>query len=146
MILILNSNSNTCRIYQYHKNPAKLELIKEIVHPENRLKKSDYLTSDKPGRYRTSNAAHGAYSDGDPKETEFDNFSREIAKELDTRRKNNSIEKLIIITAPHMNGLLHQHLNPHVQSLITHNIQKDLLHLTDHELLKYLQENTQFIG
>lgn len=146
MILILNANSNTCRLYEYHRKPVSLTLIKEICHPEARLKKSEYLTSDRPGHYHAGGAARGSFSLGDPKEVEFENFSREIARELDAHRTKNEIDKLVIITTPHMNGLLNQHLNSHLQSLVTHNIQKDLIGLSEHELLTYLKDNTQFIG
>lgn len=145
MIWVVNANSNICRIYDYQKSPAKLTLIKEINHPENKLKKSEFLTADKPGHYQTSNAGHGTYSQQtDPKEHAIENFSREIAKELDHGRTSNIYNKLIIISPPHMEGLLKKHFDKHVKNLITHNIQKDLLHLPDHELLQYVQENTKY--
>lgn len=147
MIWVINTNTNQCRIYNYDKTPAKLTLIKEIIHPENRMKKSEYLTSDKPGRYRASNSAQGTYSqDTDPKDVAIDNFAREIAKELNHGRTSKTFEKLILITPPHMEGLLQHHLDKHVKNLVVHNIQKDLLHLSDHELLEYLQINTKYPG
>jgi protein required for attachment to host cells len=147
MIWVVNTNSNFCRIYDYHKKPAKLTLLKEISHPENKLKKSEYLTSDKPGRYQTTNTAHGTYSQpSDPKEIAIDNFSREIAQQLNHGRTTNEYKELIIITAPHMNGLLNHHLDKHIKNLITHNIQKDLLHLSDQQLLEFLQTHTQYPG
>lgn len=147
MIWVINTNTNQCRIYDYHKKPAKLALVKEISHPENRMKKSEYLTSDKPGHYRTSSSAHGTYSqDTDPKDVAIDDFAREIARELNHGRTTNTFEKLILITPPHMEGLLHHHLDKHVKDLVIHNIQKDLIHLSDHELLEYLQKNAKFSG
>ncbi len=146
MICVINTNSNTCRIYHYQKHPAQLTLLKEIIHPESKLKKSDYLTSDKPGQYRTDvTSGGGAYSQRtDPKEVEIDAFSREIAKEIDLGRTKNTFEKLILIAPPHMTGCLFQHLNKHAKELIINNIQKDLQHLKDHELLNYLKENAQY--
>ena len=64
--------SNTCRIYQYSKKPTQLTLLKELKHPENKLKDID-LTSDKPGHYKSSSATHGAYSQpSDPKEIKIE--------------------------------------------------------------------------
>lgn len=144
MIWVLNANSNTCRIYQYDKHPAKITLVKEIQHPENRLKKSEYLTSDKPGRYRTDNSTGGAYSPPtDPKEVEIEHFAREIAGELNQGRNSNAYKKLIMITTPHMAGLLAQHMDKHVKELVNHKIQKDVVHLTDHELLEFVREHTK---
>jgi protein required for attachment to host cells len=145
MIWVVNSNTNLCRIYNYHKAPAQLTLFKELHHPEARAKNSDYLTSDKPGKYIGHDTAHGAYAPHtDPKAVEIEKFSREIASELEHARKVKSFEKLIIITPSHMSGLLLNQLDKHVKELVTHKIHKDLLHLSDKELLDYLKENAKY--
>lgn len=145
MIWIATANTNTCRIYSYDKNHSKLSLLKEITHPEMRLKTSDFLTTDRPGHYQASGSARGAYSPHmDAKEVEIDNFSREITEELDKGRKANLYEKLILISAPHMHGLINQHLNKHVKALVINNIEKDLLHLSEHELVEFLQKHAQY--
>lgn len=139
---VLNINSNDCRIYKYSKKPHQLTLLKEIKHPENRLKDTD-LTSDKPGHYNTSGSARGAFSQPtDPKEIKIDDFSRNIAKELDHDRNTKAYENLIVIAPPHMNGLLFQHINKHVKELVIHNIEKDLIYLNEHELLEFLHTHT----
>lgn len=141
---VVNTDSNTCKIYQYRKHPDQLTLLKEIRHPENKLRDTD-LTSDKPGHYKSSNTAHGAYSQpSDPKEIKIDAFTREIAKELDHGRNTQSYTNLILIASPHMCGLLSQHINKHVLDLVAHKIEKDLIHLPDHELLTYLRTHTQY--
>lgn len=141
---VVNTDSSTCRIYDYSKKPGQLTLVKEIQHPENRLRDID-LTADKPGHYRTDGSAHGSYSQpSDPKEIKIDDFSREIAKELDHGRNTHAYAKLIVIAPPHMNGLLFQHINKHVKDLVSHNIEKDLLHLADHELLNFLSDHTRY--
>ena len=35
---IITANTNLCRIYQFDKHGAKVVLLKEINHPENRQK------------------------------------------------------------------------------------------------------------
>lgn len=140
---ILTADSNTCRLYNYSEKPEQLTLVKEIKHPENKLRDIE-LTSDKPGHYKTSSGAHGAFSQpSDPKEIKIEDFSREIAKALEHGRNTHGYEKLIVIAPPHMNGLLLQHLNKHVSDLITHNIKKDIPHFTDHELLDFLHQHTR---
>ncbi len=146
MIWVVNTNTNACHIYHYQKSPAQLTLLKEINHPENRLKKSDFLTSDKPGHYQsdTSNAGGSFAQRTDPKEIAIDDFAREIARELNHGRATNAYENLIIITEPHMNGLLFQHLDKHVKNLVINTIQKDLQHLTDKELLAFLKTDAKY--
>jgi protein required for attachment to host cells len=141
MIWVVTSDSNTCRIYHFEKHPEKFTLIKEIAHPEIRLKKSEYLTSDKPGRYSSDTGSGGAYSPhSDPKEVEVDKFAREIAKTLDHGRTENAYKNLIIVTPPQMNGCISQHLDKHVKELIKEEIHKDVMHLSEHELLKFLKD------
>lgn len=144
MKLVVNTNTNTCRFYNYVKHPAQLTLLKEINHPENKLRSGD-ITSDRPGHYKAGQSAHGAYSPHmEAKEIEIDNFSREIVNELNIERIKKEYDELIIISAPHMNGLLFQHINKHVKDLVINNIEKNLLHLSDHELLNFLQTHTKY--
>ena len=144
MIWVVNTNTNTCHIYDYQKKPTKLTLLKEIIHPENRLKDMD-LTSSAPGHYKASNSVYGTYSqDTDPKEIKIDNFAREIARELDHGRTTNSYDKIIIIAPPQVCGLISQHLDKHVKELIFKNIHKDLQHLKDQELLDFLKINAAY--
>lgn len=143
MIWVINCNSNLCRIYQYDKQKPALNLLKEIEHPENKLRNSE-LASDKAGNYKAGNA-HGAYAQAsNPKEVVIERFYREIANELEHERSKNSYDQLIVITAPSTNGSLVNHFDKHVKPLISHSIQKDLLHLTDKELLTFLREHTKY--
>ena len=135
---VVVADTNVCRIYNYYKKPERLILFKEINHPENRLKDTD-LTSDKQGRYGTGKSAHGVYAPhSDPKEVKIDDFSREISKELEQGRAVNAYEKLIIVSPPHMDGLLSQHIDKHVKALITHNIKNNVVHLNENDLLDFL--------
>jgi protein required for attachment to host cells len=142
MILVVTANGNDCRIYHYDRHPAKLTLLNQISHPENKLRSGD-LTSDRAGHYQAGGTSgRGAYSPrSDAKEIEVENFSREIANVLNKERSGNEYKKLVLIAPSHMSGLLNQHLNKHVKELIVNHIQKDLQHLKDHELLEYLKEN-----
>lgn len=138
---IVTTNSNTCKLYNYIKNPEQLTLVKEINHPENKLRDMD-LTSDKPGHYKSRGDAHGAFSQpSDPKEIKIDEFSREIAKTLDHGRNTHAYKKLIVIAPPHMNGLLLGHMNKHVTDLVIDNIKKDMLQCTSGELLDFLHQH-----
>lgn len=140
MTWIVTANSNLCRIYHFDKNPEKIDLIKEINHPENKLKKREMLTTDRPGHYQTDGSARGAYSPhSDPKAVEVDSFSREIALELNHGRDANAYSTLILVTPPHMNGLLAEHLNKHVKKLIKKEIQKDVMHLSHIEFLEFIR-------
>lgn len=144
MILVLNTNTNLCRIYSYNKHPLELTVLKEISHPENKLRISD-LTADRPGHYQARDKARAAYSPRhDAKEVEIDNFSREIARELNQVRNGNGYNELIVIAPPRMVGYLYQHINKHVKNMVVNKIEKELINLPERELLQFLQENAKF--
>jgi protein required for attachment to host cells len=144
MIWFIAANAIACRIFEYDKHAEKLTLINEINHPENRLKKEEFLTSDKPGHYK-SGTSRGAYEPRtDPKEVEIDNFARQIATELNQGRNAAAYKKLIIMTTPEMEGLLFRHVDKHVKEMIRNTIQKDPQHLKEHELVGFLKVHAEF--
>ena len=134
---IVISDTNDCRIYSYTQDKQIL-LLKEIRHPDNKLRDIE-LTSDKPGHYKAGINARGAFSQrSDPKEILIDDFAREIARELDHGRTTNAYSKILLFALPHMHGLIAQHINKHVQSMIARTIEKDVMYLTPAELLDLL--------
>ncbi|MCX7124426.1 MAG: host attachment protein [Gammaproteobacteria bacterium] len=131
-------NSNKCRVYSFSKKDQKLELIKEINHPENKDKSQD-IVSDKQGHYSTDSGSGGAYSQHtDPKEIKIDQFVLEVCHFLDDARTHQKYKALIVIAAAKMHGHLSKHINKNVEELITQHIQKDLMFLKQHELLDLL--------
>lgn len=135
---VVNTNSNTCYIYKYSRESDELSLYKTIEHPENKLRDSD-ITSDRPGHYKANGSSRGAFSQQtDPKEIKIDDFSREIAKELDHGRNTHLYNDIILIAPPHMNGSIVQHINKHVKELVSHFIEKDVVYLNGPELITFL--------
>ncbi len=135
---IVLTNSNQCRIFSFCKADKKLNLIKEINHPENREKDFD-LVSDSAGRYKSDAGGHGAYSQQtDPKEIKIDQFMLELCNALDEARTHDQFNQLVIIAPPKTHGLLTQRMNKNVEKLISQVIQKDLVFLKEHELLDLL--------
>ncbi|WP_058534025.1 host attachment protein [Legionella saoudiensis] len=140
---ILTADSNRCKLYQVNKKPYQALLVKEIQHPASKLRDVE-LTADKSGHYQTSNGSHGAFTQQSaPKEIEIDNFARHIAEELDKGRTAQDYNHLTVIAPPHMNGLILQHINKEVKKLITQNIIKDVMHLTEQDLTDFLHEHVE---
>lgn len=139
---IVTANTNNCRIYEHHNNA--LNLLKEINYPENKLKESE-IGSDKPGRYNSSNSmGGGVYAPHTEIEDIQDNdFAREIAIELNEARNKNSYKELVIVMPAQIEGLFSKHLNKNVKDLIKLTIQKNIMHLSEKELLGYLDEHKE---
>jgi len=143
MAWIITINGSKCCIYDFQKKSHQLKLINEITNPTSKLKNSD-LISDEPGHQTTGGSARGACEwPNNPKEVEFDRFARKLAEELEVGRVTHKYTELIIAASPHINGLLNQHLNKHINQLVIANIKKDLISLTEQELQAYLNDNWQ---
>lgn len=138
--IVLANSSHYC-IYDFHQKPCDLTLLKENQHDESRLKQID-LSSDRPGRYKTSTSTKGTYeSRVDPKENEIDHFIHELAVELETGRTSNNYDELVLIAPPHISGILSKHLNKNIKRLIVGNEKKDYTNMPKKELLTHLQEH-----
>ena len=138
---VITANSNHCCIYDYQHKKNQFTLVKEIDHPENRLKNGELL-SDRQGHYNTSHTSRGSFSqDSDTGLVNIDNFARELAQELESERNHHDYTELVLVMPPQMEGYLAQHMNKQVKALIKHVIQKNMMHCTERELLQYLNEH-----
>ena len=137
---VMLANSNDCRIYEYDRQDKHLALVEEISHPENKLKGSDYWTTDAPGHYRSQGTHRGAFSEVDPREQSIDEFANEIAKCLDKGRNQHAYDEVTLIVPARMEGLLFKHLNKHTKELVKLIVQKNVIFLSDHELSLYLDK------
>lgn len=142
MTWLVTANTNTCRIYHFERKGFVLTLLKEIEHPEIKLKRSEHLTTDQPGKYQSDGSKHGAYEPKtDPKEVEIETFTREIANELNKARHAQAYEGLILVAAPAMLGRLNKHFDKHVSALVQKEIHKDLMKLSHHELEQFIEND-----
>lgn len=141
---VIIADSSQCNIYEYTKLNDEMHLIKEIQHPENLLKDSDYM-SDKQGSFRRSGrtAGHGTFlANADPKKTKIDQFSREIANLLEHDRKMHLFEHLILISPPHMNGLLHHYFSKHLKRKLDLSIDKSVVNFPHQKLKSFIHHYT----
>lgn len=138
---ILIANTNDALIYEFKKKPEKPKLIKEIFHDENKLKTSQ-IVSDRQGHYNTSHASRGAYSPKtDPTQVNLDNFARELAQILNDARVKQKFDEIFLIIPAQMEGTLFHHLDKNTKAFITKTIQKNIMHLSEHELENYIEDH-----
>lgn len=141
MAWIITLNAVHSKIYDYHLNKRSLNLIKELEHPQSRIKSSELVT-DHPGSYKTGGSIRGACEwHNDPKKVEIDHFIKSIADELALGKNQHQYDELIIFATPSIVGLLIQHLNKQVSQCIIGRVKKDYVNLDLNELQNYLREN-----
>lgn len=141
MTWIITANTNNCRIYDFQKN--KLELIEEIDRPENKLKGKE-LESDKPGRFQSGITERGAFAPHtELEDKQITQFAKELADKLNKAKNRNEFEKLTVVMPAQIEGIFSKHLDKNVKELIERSIQKNIMHLSEKELLEFINKNIE---
>lgn len=122
---ILVANASLARLYA-HLGPNKgLQLVKEIAHPESRMKNAD-LTSDRAGQMQASGSGHGAREQQTPpKINAARSFAQRLAKELYLGRSRNLFGRAILVAPPGFMGMLNATLDRPTAQMVTDRLEKD---------------------
>lgn len=126
-VWVVVASNTRCRIFTQQKHNAPLEQIEELEHPEGRLHGRD-LATDRPGRSFDSEGA-GRHAMGQPvKPIEQENirFAKAVADKIDSARKQEKFERLVIVADPGFLGHLRQSLPPPTRQRLTTELQKNL--------------------
>jgi protein required for attachment to host cells len=137
---VVVADASSCRVYEYHRKPEEINLVKELLHPENQLKDID-LGHDRLGRFRGNGGGNGTFSPhSDLKKNKIRQFSQEIRDWLESARKRNLFKHLVVISPPHMKGLFRQTFSKHLNRMLDLNIDKDIAHMNRHQLLNVIHQ------
>ncbi len=135
---IMVANASQAKLFANHGPKKGLQLVKEFIHPESRVKTSN-LVSDRSGA--NSGPGHGAFVQAtDPKHHEAERFAQEVAKELDHGRVKNAYDRLILVASAPFMGLVNACLPGQVRSKVSESIDKDYTRLPVKELAGHLEE------
>lgn len=118
---ILVANASLAKLYENMGPNKGLKLVKELIHPESRLKNADLVT-DRPGG---SNGLGATQPQTLPKDHEAKTFAQELAQELYIGRTKNAFERAIVIAPPSFMGMLNTVLDHPTAQLITDRFEKD---------------------
>jgi protein required for attachment to host cells len=88
------------------------------------------METDRPGRRFGGTAGHRHAVDGErsTKRHEAEQFAREVARTLDLARARNEFDRLVLIAAPRMLGLLREALPTPSRSVVAAEVAKDFVH------------------
>ncbi len=135
---ILVANASLARLYENLGPNKGLKLVKELIHPESRLKNAELVT-DRPGSMASSGNGQGAKQpQTQPKEHEAKVFAQELAQELYQGRTKNAFERAIVVAPPAFMGLLNTVLDHPTAKLITDRFEKDYTKSTEPQLKAHL--------
>jgi len=136
---ILVAHRAGARLFESGGPGMGLRRIEEILHPEGRLE-NKALGSDKPGRSFDSHGVgrHALGKEHDEAETVAQAFAHKLAAHLDNARAKNAYTKLVLVAEPRFLGMLHAALPAHTAALVSAKVEKDLGHVSDHDLPAHL--------
>ena len=122
---VLVANASEARLFQTERLGKDMSILKDFSHPESRAKGAS-LASDRPGSTQGRGSSMGTRGDSsDPKDFEAERFAGELASELDKGRTANAYRRLVLVAAPHFQGLLKTHMNTHTRDMVANLINKD---------------------
>ena len=133
---ILVSNASRARLFSVPRKGQAWTLVRELEHPESRLKGQDIM-SDAPGRVQQSFGAGSRPAmepTTPPKEVEAERFALELANVLDDGHGQNAYARLVLVAPPQFLGLLRKSIGNQVAKRVTASLDKDLTEVKDIDL------------
>jgi protein required for attachment to host cells len=107
---------------------AQPEARGALLNDASFLKDQD-LETDRPGRRfgGTHGNRHAVDGERSTQRHEMEQFAREVARTLDGARTRNEFDRLVLIAAPRMLGLLREALPDTCRSIIAAEVPKDFV-------------------
>jgi len=140
---ILLADAASARLYVSGERPGDWTLLRELEHPESRMRPSELL-SDKPGRVKQSTGSRAALEPPTPRrKVEAERFARELAQVLDEGAVSGACERLVLVAPPAFLGVLRDKLSSRVAARVSDVIEKDYLHLDQPTLKKRLERELE---
>ena len=124
---ILVANQSEARLLEYRGPHEEMELIREIPHPEGRLKEKD-LVSDRPGKElrRAMNANHAYDPQVSAEQHESQLFAKQLGDMLERERAQNHFDDLAVVAPPQFLGILRKFFSKNLEKKVSRAIPKDL--------------------
>ncbi|AMK76433.1 MULTISPECIES: host attachment protein [Methylomonas] len=125
---IIVADSSRARFFTLTSRIEPMLELDGLTHAEGRMRGQDEVT-DRQGGIAGGHGEgdHTFEAPTDIKHHEAEVFARQIADKLEQGRVNHDYDKLILVAPPAFLGALRQALNDHIQNLVTHSLDKNLV-------------------
>ena len=136
---VVVANGSECKIFSIENRKTGLKLLKEFYSTSAHLK-SVKLGTDRPGRVHESNNAtrHAIEPKSNLHYKEKTKFSNLIANYLNKAAVQIHFHHLIVTASPEFLGELRKKLSKNTNLLIAREVNKDLIHLQEKNILEAL--------
>ena len=128
MIWILVANQAEAQIYSSDQMPGNLLLVDVLANKEGTAHPRD-LISDAPGRAfdSTGSGRHAMEPNTGVKEEQRRRFVKEIVERLKTTQSKGGFDKLVLLAAPAVLGVIRKTLPPDLTKIVIKEIPKDVI-------------------
>lgn len=152
---VLAADSNRARFFELSSGD-KLNEIEDMFNPEGRQQEHEIVTDDEgrfgqganggssasnPGPGARSNQAHTSEPQQTAREHDVEMFTKQVVRYIDQARNEHRFDKLRVIAAPKMLGLIRQNLSKEAQKMVEEEIAKNITGLEGHQVEEYLRNN-----
>ena len=138
---VVVADSVRCRLYEQALVNSDYREVRDLVHPEARLRDRDAVT-DKPGSNdgAVGQGRHPMPPKTDIKDHEQELFAREICSHLEKGRQNGEFNHLVLVAPPAFLGKLRNGLSAELGKLVVAEINKDLTRQSASEVQAYIKQ------
>jgi protein required for attachment to host cells len=153
---VLAADSERARIFELSDSDNTLQEIQDMVNPEGRQQEREVVT-DREGRFgqganagsspanpgpgARNNQANTSEPQQSIREHDIEMFTKQVVRYIDQARNEHRFDKLRVIAAPKMLGLIRQNLSKEAQKMVEEEIPKNITGLEDHQLAEFLRNN-----
>ncbi len=122
---VLVADNGRARFFAADKAKGPLREVRDLVHPEARLRTGELVT-DRPGRDRNPGTGGHDVGEDTHKLNGVDRFALDVCAELESARIGGAFSKLYVVAAPQFLGLLRKHQTASLRQLVAGELDKNL--------------------
>ncbi|MBS4052895.1 MAG: host attachment protein [Methylomonas sp.] len=132
---VLVADSSKARFFSLASRTEPMQEMEGMVHSEGRMRDQDE-TSDRQGGLAGGHGegGHAFEAPTEPKQHEAEVFAKQIADKLEHGRVDHAYNKLVLVAPPAFLGTLRHTLNEHIQELVSHSLDKNLVEESEAEI------------
>jgi protein required for attachment to host cells len=134
---IVAADASRARILQVADRERLVE-VEDLVNPEGRLHNRE-INTDAKGRFAGPDRPGGHSSDDEERTVDYYNgiFAKRIADYLESARTQHRYDRLVLVAAPKVLGMMRKELGKEVEKLVMDELDKDLSWFNAREIERY---------
>ncbi len=142
VVWILVCDSARARLFEMRDHESPWKLLQVLGHAESRSKARE-LVSDHSGQRSSQGASvhHNALAPASsPKDVEKAHFGHTLAAMLEQALRAQRFDRWVLVSPPHIHGMLKNELTPELQKHLAASDDKDLTHIDASDLRARLED------